>query len=130
MDNECVPVGQGRERVSLLGRGLLQRCPLWNCSTDVRTRCEAAAKLGDWSGNMFPSEDFPLRVSLFPSFVFCSRSPRPHSSLPLRTSEFFSRPAAEPLSFLVIAHNSASVVGFYVLSMTQFFALFHRTVNE
>lgn len=56
------------------GGGFLAALPLWNCSTDVRTHSEAAAKLdgrrdGDGSGNMFPSKDFPLHISL--SFSLC-----------------------------------------------------------
>lgn len=109
MDNECVPVGRGREGFfagvgwgggvlsSAAPVGLLHRRPHsrrgsgWTAEeteTGVETR--------------FPPRTFLFTFLSPPLFVFRSRSSHPHSSLPLRTSEFFSRPAASPLCFYLL----------------------------
>lgn len=90
MDNECMPVGP-RERGGFSAvAGALSSAPppLWNCTTGVRTHCEAAAKLdggraGDGRRKHVPLRGRShLRVSL--SFSLCL-SP---SSSPPRTPPF------------------------------------------
>lgn len=78
---------------------------------------------------MFPSEDFPLHISLF-VFRSCSSSRPPfHCGL----VNFLAVPRLRPLCLyltffsVMTSHNSASVVSFYVLSVTPFFAVFHGT---
>lgn len=132
----------GGERVSLLGwgevgwggvgwaGGFLAALPLWDCSTDVRTHGEAAVgrrkrRRREWkhvSLRGLSSSHFSLLLSLSFPLVLPIRTPPFHCGL----VNFSAVPRLRPFAstsfffffFAMTAHNSASIVSFYVLSVT------------